>query len=64
MVDAAQSLSRKLKQLPPADRRAHWPTAAALFAAHPALGELLAARGVSQEQAQQVLDELWKVVTR
>jgi len=56
------NLCIKLSALSPADRRAHWPTAAELFAAHPRLGELLAARDVDQAQAQQVLDRLWGMV--
>lgn len=54
------NLRIKLSALPPADRRARWLTAAALFAAHPAWGEMLAARGVSLAQAQEVLDQLWQ----
>jgi tetratricopeptide (TPR) repeat protein len=56
------NLRSALSHIPPAERRAHWPTAADLFAAHPRLGELLAARGVDQAQAQQMLDRLWGMV--
>lgn len=51
-----------LSQLPSTERRAHWPTAADLFAAHPRLGEMLARRRITVEQAQEVLDQLWEMV--
>jgi hypothetical protein len=51
-----------LSKFPAADRPAHWPTAAALFAAYPRLGSLLAERGVDQAAAQAVLDRLWAAV--
>ena len=56
------NLRSALSHIPPAERRAHWPTAAELFAAYPRLRELLAARGVDQAQAQQMLDRLWERV--
>jgi len=57
-------LRADLSKVASQDRRAHWPTAAALFAAHPALREMLAAHGVSEQQAQQRLDQLWELVSR
>ena len=55
-------LGEDLSQLPSEERRAHWPSAADLFAAYPRLAELLAQRGVTEAAAQQVLDQLWEEV--
>ena len=55
-------LHEKLKDMPLDERRAHWPTAAGLFAAYPRLGELLAGRGVGTAQVQAILDQLWEAV--
>jgi tetratricopeptide (TPR) repeat protein len=56
------NVSIDLHEFPPAEHRAHWPTAVALFGKYPELGELLAARGVDAAAAQGVLDRSWEVV--
>jgi len=57
------NLQSVLAELAPSERRTHWPTAAALFAAYPRLAEQLARRGVTTQQAQAILDQLWERAT-
>ena len=57
------NLHLHLSEVSLSERRAHWPTAAALFAAYPRLAEQLARRGVATQQAQATLDQLWERAT-